>query len=341
MTSDHHPPVFTGQRDRSSTDPDRIRLLCIGGTGQNGATLLSRMLGRLPGFVAVGELGYLWDKGLMENVECGCGLAFRDCPFWTRVGEEAFGGWNAVDPREAVRLRGSVKLRGRPQPLALPLILLPAISPSYRADLLRYSELMQRLYRGIRSVAGDRVIVDSMKRPSHVYMMRGLPDVDLTVVHQVRDSRGVAYSNLKWVRRQGAAKGPYRVRRPPAKTGARWMWINLAFHGLSRLGVPSAVVHYEELVRDPRRLLRRIGELAGVAVEDDDLGFIGDEEADASAHLSADLSADHLVAGNRMRLRAGRVRLRTDEEWRTGLTPRQRRVVSLMTWPLLRGYGYA
>jgi hypothetical protein len=332
MTSDHHPPRFTRQRDRL-TDPDRIRLLCIGGTGQNGATLLSRMLGGLPGFVAVGELGYLWDKGLMENVACGCGIAFRDCDFWTRVGEEAFGGWDAVNPREAVRLRGAVKLRGRPQPLALPLILLPAISPAYRVDLLRYSDLMQRLYRGIASVAGDRVIVDSMKRPSHVYMMRGLPDVDLRLVHQVRDSRGVAYSNLKWVRRQGDTKGPYRVRRPPAKTGARWMWINLAFHALARLGVPTATVRYEELVRNPRPELMRIGGLAGVTLEDDDLGFIDGDEAD--------FSVDHLVAGNRLRLQGGRVRLRTDEEWRAGLTPRQRRAVSLVTWPLLKGYGYA
>ena len=333
MTSDHHPPVLSQQRGPSRTRAARIRLLCIGGTGQNGATLLSRMLGRLPGFVAVGELGYVWDKGLQENVECGCGVVFRECPFWTRVGQEAFGGWDAVDPREAVRLRGAVKLRGRPQPLALPLILRPGLSGSYRADLLRYSELMYRLYRGIACVAGDRVIIDSMKRPSHVYMMRGLPDLDLTVVHQVRDSRGVAYSNLKWVRRQGDAKGPYRVRRPPAKTGARWMWINLAFHALARLGVRSTVVRYEELVRDPRSQLERIGELAGVRLEDPDFWFLSGDEVD--------LSADHLVAGNRMRLQAGRVRLRTDEEWRAALTSRERRVVSLLTWPLLRGYGYA
>jgi len=51
------------------TTPKPIEVLCLAGTSQNGATLLTRMLGRLPGFVAVGEIGYLRNKGLIENVE--------------------------------------------------------------------------------------------------------------------------------------------------------------------------------------------------------------------------------------------------------------------------------
>ena len=88
----------------------RISVLCIGGTGQNGATLLSRMLGQIPGFVAVGELGRLWDWGLIGNRPCGCGAPFSDCPFWSRVGDAAFDGWDAIDGphREgAVRPSGS------------------------------------------------------------------------------------------------------------------------------------------------------------------------------------------------------------------------------------------
>ena len=313
---------------------DRITLLCIGGTGQNGATLLCRMLGRVPGFVAVGELGYVWDKALIENVECGCGQPFSDCPFWTRVGQAAFGGWDAVDPHEALQLRGAIKRKGRPlaHPLSLPFILFPSLSPRYRKDFLRYAELMQRLYEGIHEVSGSRVIVDSMKRPSHVYMMRQLPRLDLRLAHLVRDSRGVAYSNLKWVPRQGADEQAYRVRRQPWKTAARWMWINLAFHVLARLRVPSTVVRYERFVADPRRELIRIAKLAGGSLEPEDLSFVDGDEAD--------LPPDHLVAGNRMRLQTGRLRLRADEEWRQGLTRRQRQVVSSVSWPLLRRYGY-
>jgi hypothetical protein len=133
-----------------------IEVLCLAGTSQNGATLLTRMLGRLPGFVAVGEIGYLWDKGLIENVECGCGVAFRSCPFWTKVGDAAFGGWDRVDAPEAVWLRGAVKLKGRPlaQARAVPLLIRPQLSRSYRRGLEAYGDLMTAVYGAVGEVSG-------------------------------------------------------------------------------------------------------------------------------------------------------------------------------------------
>jgi hypothetical protein len=323
------------------TSFQRPRVICIAGTGQNGATLLTRMLGRLPGVVAVGELGYLWDWGLLENRACGCGLPFRDCPFWTKVGETGFGGWGRVDPNEMISLRRVVtSVNGRvPQALALGLILVPSVSATYRADLRRYAEATSRLYRAVASVARARVVIDSMKRPSHVYMVSRQLDLDVRVLHLVRDSRGVAHSNLKWVRRQTTVsrqrspKGPYRVRRPPAKAAARWLWINLSFELLAALRVPTVRVRYEALVRSPRAELERIAGKVGIGIAAGDLGFIQDG--------SVDLGPDHLVAGNRMRLEAGAVRLRADEEWRSRMDPRDVRTVSALTWPLLRRYGYS
>lgn len=315
---------------------DTITLACIGGTDQNGATLLSRMIGTVPGFVAVGELGYVWDRALLENVTCGCGEEFRDCPFWTAVGTAAFGGWDTVDAREAVRLRARVKRSGRmlSHPLSLPLILMPWLSRRYHQDLDRYAGLMLQVYRGIHEVSGGRVIVDSMKRPSHVYMMRRLPGVDLRVIHLVRDSRGVAYSSLKWVERQGIRVGPtYRTRRPSWKSAGRWLWINLAFHVLAGLRVPSAFVRYETVVSAPVEELRRIAEHCGRTPEADGLGFVRGS--------SLELGRDHLIAGNRVRLQGGTLELRTDEEWRSRMGERDRRLVTWMTWPLLRRYGYA
>jgi hypothetical protein len=324
-----------------SGEPDRpLRVLCIGGTGQNGATLLTRMLGRIPGLVPVGELGYLWDWGLVENRACGCGLRFSDCPFWTKVGQQAFGGWDRIDPKTVLSLRRTVtSMEGRlPHPLAVGLILMPYLSPSYRRALHRYAEVTFRLYRAISEVSGGGIVVDSMKRPSHVFMVSRHPGLQVGVVHLVRDSRGVAYSNLKWVKRQssmrrpGQTKGPYRVRRPPAKAGGRWLWINLAFELLGRVGVPVARLRYEDLVRNPRRELHRIAGELGIPLSPDDLAFIHGTRVD--------LPQDHLVAGNRMRLEAGSVALRPDEEWRTKMDSGQVRTVSLVTWPLLRRYDY-
>jgi hypothetical protein len=318
----------------SSAQGDPVRVLCIGGTGQNGATLLTRMLGRVPGFVAAGELGYLWDRALVENVECGCGLPFRECPFWSRVGDEAFGGWDRVDPQEVLALRETLSLRGRRLPgwFSLALALEPWLWPRYQECARRYAAFMARLYGGIAWTAGVGVIIDSMKRPYHVYSVAGIPGLDLSLVHLVRDARGVAYSGTKLVKRQGAIQGAYRATRSPLRSGIRWMWVNAAFEALPRTGVPVTRVRYESLVRSPRPEIARIVQSTRGAVEGSDLSFIHDD--------GVELPPDHLVAGNRMRLLAGRIPLRREDEWRAGLSPRHQRTVSLVTWPLLRRYAY-
>jgi len=311
--------------------PDRIKVLCIAGTGQNGATLLCRLLGELPGCVPVGELGHLWDKGLILDRECGCGAPFHACSFWIRVGEEGFGGWQNVDARHVTALRGKLLLRGTPlpHPFALPLILQPGLSSSFDRALAEYGDHLVRLYRGIAAASGNAIVVDSMKVPAHVYAVSQRRDLDVHIVHLVRDSRGVANSNVKVVKRQGEG---YRVRRSPTKASLRWIWINESFRILARRGVPTTVVRYETFVRSPREELMRIARDTGVALKETDLAFVHGSKVR--------FAEDHLVAGNRMRFEREPVALTPDEGWRTGLTPHQQRMVTLLTRPLLRRFGY-
>lgn len=322
------------------------KVLCIGGTGQNGATLVSRLLGRLPGVVAVGELGRIWDKGLLENQLCGCGVAFHDCPFWAAVGQEAFGGWDSVDGYDAAYMRESVRLKRRlvdlpkdPIPSIrhsasrqlLPVPLLGGVWPRYRRHRDTYAELMGRLYRGIHTASRGAVIVDSMKVPYHVFLARKIPDIDLRVLHLVRDPRGVAFSQLKYVEKQSQVSGMvYRGRQPPAKTGLRWLSTNLDFHLLRN--TPVRRIQYEQAVSAPRQALEEIASFAGLDVVGDSLAFIAGDEID--------LPPEHLVAGNRVRLERGPVRLRVDDAWRSELPKDQQRLVSIVTRPLLRLYGY-
>ena len=47
----------------------------------------------------------------------------------------------------------------------------------------------------------------------------------------------------------------------------------------------------------------------------------------------------HTLAGNPTRF-GDELTIREDEEWRTRLSSRDRRVVSALTWPLRTRYGY-
>ena len=311
-------------------------ILAIAGTGQNGATLLCRMLGEVPGFVAVGEIGRIWEKGLGEDVECSCGERFSECPFWTAVGERAFGGWDRLDSAECHRLAASITLgRSRlPHPFALPLLLMPWLAPRFRRDAEAYAELLGRLYGGVREVSGAQVIVDSMKIPAHIYLLATWEPFRARFVQLVRDPRGVAFSNTKQVPRQGSrADKPMRTTRTPRKTATKWLWFNLSFDLLKALGHPFVRLRYEAFVQDPAAALRLCAAQAGRSLTPEDLSFLDGR--------TARLPAGHLVAGNRMRHEQGEIELRLDEAWREGLPPRDQRTVERVTSPLLRRYGYA
>jgi hypothetical protein len=305
-----------------------VRVLFIGGLGRSGSTLLDRMLGRLDDVSSVGELVHLWERGLKENNRCGCGQPFADCPFWRRVGEVAFGGWDRLDVDEVLALKGSVD-RNR----FVPLMVLPALSPAYRARLAQYLDLLERLYGAVREVGGRPLVVDASKHASAAFLVRRMRGVDLRLVHLVRDSRGVAFSWTKRMRRAEVVAGDALMATDtPLRMSARYLGYNVLFHLLRALGVRGLLLRYESLVRDPAAELARVMTVAGRPPAPGELGFVGDGWVE--------LGPSHALAGNPMRFRSGRVPLRVDEEWRGRLRRRHRLLTLASTWPLLLRYGY-
>ena len=289
---------------------------------------MDRMLGQLPGIWSVGELVHVWQRGLADNNLCGCGARFRDCSFWGRVGEQAFGGWDALEVEEILDLKQSVD-RNR----YIPLMCLPGLWPPYQSRLRRYLELLDRLYRAVAQVAGPAMIVDASKHISYAFLLRQMSGVDLRVVHLVRDSRGVAFSWTRLLRRLEVVDGEAIMdTKAPLRISGRWLSHNALFHLLRRLGVPVLLVQYESLVHRPSAELVRLLDHAGEPSAAGRLDFIGDGWVE--------LGASHALAGNPMRFRQGRVPLRVDEEWRSKLSRGQRLLTLCSTWPLLVRYGY-
>jgi len=305
-----------------------VPVLYIGGWGRSGSTLLAHVLAEVPGFVSVGELRYVWQAGPAGNELCGCGLAFGECPFWTAVGQEAFGGWDKVDVDEVLRLEAAVLRHSR-----VPLLVLGRLAPGHAGQVRRYADLTTQLYRAILTVSGASVVVDSTKNPPYAYFLRAAQasGLRLRVLHLVRDSRGVVHSWMKRVSRPEVADGgAYFQEFSPFKAGVRWMQCNMAFDVLRRLGVPTVRMRYESLAADPRAELERMFAAMGEAGAHD-LSAVGD---------SVEVAGQHSVRGNPMRFAHGRQQVRADEAWRTGMARKTRSLVVLVTWPLLLRYGY-
>ncbi|MFC6152722.1 sulfotransferase [Nocardioides yefusunii] len=300
-------------------------VLYVGGWGRSGSTLLECLLAEVDGTVALGEVVHLWERGLKQDQLCACGANFHACDFWREIGSVAFGGWSAVDLDRVRFLAGAVDRQrwipqsGRRSP-----------SPEFAALAVEYASYYQRIYRAAATITGARVVIDSSKEIPTALALSHLVDLDLRVLHIVRDARGVAYSWSKVVERP-EADGEPMPRFSPARSTTFWLSGNLTVAALRHRGVPVARLRYEDLVEAPVPTIRAAWERLGVPLQLD-VPMVDD--------TAIELGATHSVAGNPMRFRRGLTRLRADEAWRTALPERDRRVVTAMAWPVLKSFGY-
>ena len=224
----------------------RLRVLYLGGLGRSGSTLIERLIGQLPGVCPVGELVHLWERGITAGERCGCGEPFRECPFWQQVGKAAFGGWDEVEVSRVAALRARVD-RNR----FIPALARRDVRPGRRPELDEYTSYYARLYAAITEVSGCDLVVDSSKHPSLAHCLRWQADLDLRVLHLVRDSRAVAYSWSRQVRRPDTDTESYMTRYSPAMAAGQWNTQNAAFHLLARLGGPVMRLKYENFTAAP------------------------------------------------------------------------------------------
>lgn len=304
---------------------ERVKVLYVVGMGRSGSTILANSLGEVDGFFSTGEMIYMWRNNLVENRLCGCGAPFRECEVWSRVLDRAFGGADNVDPHEMIReLSAGARTRHLP-------LMLNAAGRRRLADRMR--PLLNNtgaLYRALRDETGSRVIVDSSKEPAYGCALGMAPGIDLRVLHLVRDPRATAYSWAKKTPQPDSPDREFMVQFSPTKNS--WMWD--AWNGAAEAlwaGDPSRYLRlrYEDFVADPRTSFERILEMLG---EDAEPPLVGDNEVK--------LGVSHTVSGNPNRFQTGSVALKPDTEWLHRMDPRDRGLVTALTYPMLRRYGY-
>ena len=315
--------------------PGRPPVLFIGGWGRSGSTLVDRTLGSVHGVTSLGELRDLWTRGIVENRLCGCGEPFLSCPFWTEVGQRAFGGWETLDLERLRRLRATVD-----RPWTLPLLVWPVV-PSFRRARNEYAATLDTLLDAIASVSGASLLVESTKIATFAVLLR-VTGRQVKMLHLVRDSRGVMYSWGKLVQRgdgsgvmaavPGVAAGDTMARYGAVSGSVRY-WV---YNGLAQLvgrmpptRMPYRRLRYEDFIADPVAARAAILDFAGF---DSPLELASDGEVR--------LGVCHTVDGNPSRTQSGTVKVRLDDEWRRSMPSRSRALVTALTAPMLGWYGY-
>lgn len=308
-------------------DEDKIKVLYIAGTGRSGSTILGNVLDRLDGFFSVGEFYAVWGRVLFNAGLCSCGVPYAECEVWGAVLNKAFGGTDGVDARKMKRVqKASTRLRYAPLMLTTwgRRLLASRWNGGYRDNL-------ERLYRAIQHTTGSRVIVDGSKLPLYGYVLETMPAIDLYVVHLVRDPRAVAYSWLRKKSRPAVRGEAYMPRRYSLGSSLGWAASSIVTEALwERSPERYLVLRYEDFVERPQESVRRILDL--VQEEATSLPFVSER--------GIELGINHNVGGNPSRFNTGTVELRPDEEWVSGIKTSDSRVVTSLTSPLLRKYGY-
>jgi hypothetical protein len=292
-------------------------VIYVMGSGRSGTTLLGSILGELSGVSNAGELSWVWERGIIEPRGCGCGQDPLECPVWSlALGRTARGmdlhdlALRMVPARDHLRLRHTWRLVGGGEKLD--------------SQLAEYAQRMSELYRHLADVSGVHTIVDTSKYPADAAMLAHFGQVRPFFLHLVRDSRAVAHS---WRRRK---KGIARRKVPLAAVD--WLITNAACDAIRRRHPEqSMLLRYEDLLHDPAAWIDAVAARVGLSLEH--TPFIGQR--------TVALGPNHTVSGNPDRFNTGPTRLQVDEAWHDEMPPHLKALVTLMTWPSLRRYGYS
>ncbi|GAA3850170.1 sulfotransferase [Saccharothrix violaceirubra] len=296
------------------------RVLYITGWMRSGSTLLGNVLNELPGVLHVGELHYLWRNGVLKegtNTLCGCGQDLTQCELWSAV----LYADGSADPSAARRMVAQQRHYLRTRHTAARLADWRRGGRPPRG-VVEATGRTAGIYRGLAGNGAGRLVVDGSKYPGEAAALLGREDLDVRVLHMVRDPRPTALSYKR-------AKD-YIDPMSPAGSSAYWTAFNVASELLGRAAPDRYLrVRHEDLCADPRGVLTEVMEFAGLD---------GEPPVDADGRVT--LGVNHTVTGNPDRLARGATTIRADDRWRSALSTREIVAASVPALPLLARYGY-
>lgn len=303
--------------------PDnKIKVLYIAGFERSGSTIVNRVLGQVDRFVAWGELRDIWQHGIVENRSCSCGAMFRECCAWTKILDTGFGGINLVEAQEMMKLLQKTRASVLPHYFGVGQKL-------FRNDgIKKYLKTLENLYQAIQTTTESKVIVDSTKASWYGYVLGTLPNIDLYIVHIVRDPRGVCYS-LQHRKSRGEAFCQWYN---PFHASLSWNFKNYASEILlNRFPERYIRMRYEDFVQNPKLAVESLLNFLREKVTQ--LSFIDDS--------TVNMGIDHIFAGSpSSRSDTGAVELQLDERWKKEMKPKDKAIITSLTFPLLKKYEY-
>ncbi len=194
-------------------------------------------------------------------------------------------------------------------------------------ELIEYTHI---LYGVIWDEAGQPIIIDSSKVPSHFQILRRIPAIDVRMLHLIRDGRAVAYSWDKRRKREAArTEVAYMPHHSPMRSIITWCYENMMMRYFGRNSRNYTVLRYEEMAQSPYDIIKDTLDQLGVEVN---------VPSDMSSSLAT--QPTHSVGGNPLRFNSVNRPIIVDTEWNEKMHLGTKLLLSFAAAPVLHSFGY-
>jgi len=303
----------------------RIPYLYIAGASYSGSTLLAMLIDSHPQMASISEVGGPSPGTDISRYRCSCGAALIDCPFYRELAKLIrskgsdfnLGEWNTlfrmsrhriIDIPFARPLRNTLleSIRDR---------IVPFIPP-YRRVIRDIAVRNRHFAESVLELTGKTLFADAQKDSIRIKFLSEIEQLDLRVIHLVRDARGGAASFMK-----------HKDRHDPAWAAHLWAKANRNADR-ARRHVPAdrwLLLRYDDICEDYQACMDRISDFAGVD----------------RAVIPPDFSElDHHIVGNEMRMKQTQ-RITADLSWKERLSKEDLSAIARVAGETNRYFGFS
>jgi hypothetical protein len=302
----------------------RVSYIYVAGMGYSGSTLLAFLLHGHPQMASISEATGPDSSVKVDEFLCSCGALFLRCPFFLDVERRVNELGSSFSLRSWQTRFQLSEYRVIDIPLVRPLrsVCLEQVRdrlvpfwPGYGAAIKVISQRVLHLAQAVLAITGKRVFVDASKDSIRVKFLQSMDQLDLKVVHLVRDIRGGVASLMTY-------KGTDDV----AWATRAWCRVNMNAERAKRYVSPHQWlrIRYTDLCADPQGTADRIADFIGVG---------------RAAIFRDFYRGEHHIIGNSMRLK-GTAIIEEDVSWTKRLTERDLNVISRIGGGANHYFGY-
>ncbi|CAK8722779.1 hypothetical protein KKHLCK_12045 [Candidatus Electrothrix laxa] len=293
---------------------------------RSGSSMLDNMISNHPEASTVGELHQLYTHIHYPNTMpwgdmCTCQEHLTECHVWRKV-------FNNYQKQYGVRydeLDARVPLKYRSIFYHM-LMILAFFTPikKIRAKLLcklyRQKEIKAvgktcyKLFRIFMTVNNVEIVIDSSKttRNLHALILAKPDDIELKVIHIIRDGRAVLFSKIKRLNEKSQRMGTV-IKIASPKLVLSWAYANLQIKMYETLTGSSnfITIKYEDLINETENILLKISEISEISYNEKMIKLSGQDK--------------HNIGGtpHRFTWHEG-TKITSDDRWKTALSKKNK-----------------